>query len=179
MFVVLALTALPGAAHAAEQGQITLSMGTAALAGETASVGIAGSSMLGFAISDRTRILVGGREGLATGAPRVVGSVNVAVATDLSDHWYLRGGFVHHHETPWAEFTADPLGSLVGAGEGIEHRSGGDLGLGYVWHLPAVSTSGVHYGIWLSAVAFPDAGGPHVYGVLEHEITLDFGKRSS
>jgi hypothetical protein len=69
-----------------------------------------------------------------------------------------------------------PVASLLGAGEGIRHRTGGSLGAGYAWSLPAVSTAGVQYAVWLSAMAFPDPLGPHVYGVLEHQFTLDFGK---
>ncbi|MEQ1502916.1 MAG: hypothetical protein ABMB14_11835, partial [Myxococcota bacterium] len=85
-------------------------------------------------------------------------------------------GFVHQHETPWDAFVSDPVMHAIGSGHAIGHRSGLDAGAGWQWDLPSLHTSGAHVGAAALASWFPDASGPHLYGVIETLLTIDLGK---
>lgn len=114
-----------------------------------------------------------GREGVATSELRTLGGIFIGGQGFLGKGWALRGGFAHHHETPWEAFQAEPLGSLAGVSEGITHRSGFELGGSW-----SGSLSKLGIGDWLgimfdsSATVLPDAGGPPVYLSLEMLFTV-------
>jgi hypothetical protein len=116
----------------------------------------------------------GGREGVASSELRTVGAIFIGGHLRLGEAGgYTRGGFAHHHETPWATFKQGPLQSLLGVSEGITHRSGLELGGGL--RRPVASE---RLGGWLgylldgSVSWLPDAGGPRAYISLEALVTI-------
>ncbi len=168
---------LCGSAQATEAGRVSLATGVAAMGSHDGGVGGAGSAMLGIGLSDRVGLWAGGREGVASADLRIVGAVLVGATVDLSEHWFMRGGFAHHHETPWESFVEAPIGSTFGAAPGIVHRSGADVGTGLRFPLPAVSTAGLYYAVWAQALVFPHGSDTAIYGVVEQLLVVDFGKK--
>ncbi len=170
-----------GAAIASEPPRVGLALGYAGVgasgaaggADVRAGGGAAGVAYLGVRVLDRLWIDVGGREGVVTGDLRVVGTVQVAARGRLGRHAFLRGGFVHHHEAPWEGYTANVLAATFGSWEGIRHRSGADLGVGLSWDLPTGSAP-LSTSLEASVIAFPDALGPPLYGVVQHLVTFHF-----
>ncbi len=77
------------------------------------------------------------REGLFSGELRTVGSIAFGVRWTHKAGPYARVMFAHHHETPLAVYREDPVGGFVGSADGINHRSGLEVGLGYDWTIPA------------------------------------------
>ena len=183
LFGALALL-LATPALAEDLGRVAVSVGYAGMAGppaatgERVSAGASGAAYLSFRVLDRLALDVGGREGVASGDLRVLGAVQVAARYSVSDLVYLRGGFVHHHETPWDAFQEDPVMAALGSSDGIRHRSGVDGGLGLRFALPSASAP-VSTSLEVSAMFFPDTDGPRVYGVLQQLFTIDLGRRPS
>lgn len=114
-----------------------------------------------------------GREGVATSDLRTLGGIFIGGQGFLGEHVALRGGFAHHHETPWEAFKDEPFASFAGVSRGITHRSGFELGGSWSGGL-----SKLGIGDWLgvmfdgSATVLPDAGGPPVYVGLEMLFTV-------
>ena len=77
---------------------------------------------------------------------------------------FARLAFVHQHEESLS-VVADDFGSaLLGIGDGIRHRAGGELGLGVDIDIARVSESWQLYGaVDGSAKLFPDELGPMLY----------------
>lgn len=90
---------------------------------------------------------------------------------------FLRAGFVHCHETPWAVLKDQPVASIIGAAPGIRHRSGGELALGVAGALNPDETDG-RMGAFaeVAAVGFPDHNGPRIYGQAEVGLSLALGR---
>lgn len=113
-----------------------------------------------------------GREGYAGGPARTLGSI--FVGGRVGERMYARGGFAHHHETPWDVFLAAPGASLAGTGEGITHRSGLELGAGVdLTVLGPVFDERVGFVLDLSVAVLPDAKGPRAYVLLEQAWSID------
>jgi hypothetical protein len=71
-----------------------------------------------------------GREGLMGGPARSIGSLAFGASRAFGEGaWAGRAAFLHHHETGLVELRAAPLASFAGTAEGINHRSGLELGL--------------------------------------------------
>jgi hypothetical protein len=75
---------------------------------------------------------------------------------------HARLAIVHQHEEPYAAITADPLGAILGVGDGIRHRAGAHAGLGIDVPLRALGHG------WFAraealATYFWDARGPAWY----------------
>ena len=89
---------------------------------------------------------------------------------------YLRLGMLHQHEESWAGIQGDVPGALVGIGDGIRHRFGGEFALGLDipfkrhkhWQFYA-SVEG------LATVFPPDQKGPRVYGGRTLGIGFNYG----
>jgi hypothetical protein len=171
---IVGWAALAWAGGGAER--LSVSMGLSGFGSPDPSGGSLGVGYVSVRFAQAAYLDLGGRTGLLLGPLREVSGVNVNVRLHTGKHLFWRAGLVHQHETPWDTFLSDPLGTIVGAGHGIGHRSGLDAGVGYRWTLPAVSTSGVHVGIAGMGVWLPDDDGPRVYGVLETLLTIDLGK---
>ena len=77
---------------------------------------------------------------------------------------YARIAFVHQHEEPMPAMEADPLGAMVGVGDGIRHRFGFEGGLGLdvpFYRSGAWELHGRFEGL---CTGFPDPRGPAIYG---------------
>lgn len=173
-----------GAAGVARAGaeKVSVSLGVAAMAGTataegpSGSYGAAGGGFVGFRVAPPIEVWVGAREGLVSGGTRVLGAVDLGARLYAGESAFLYGGLAHHHETPWASFQGDPVGATFGVSEGITHRSGFEVGAGWSWALPAVTTTGVATSLAAHAVILPDAGGPVVYGLIEQRFTVQLGR---
>ena len=116
-------------------------------------------------------------EGFALGDNRSVGGLGVAGRYTFKPGIYARIGFVHHHEVPFEALADDPFLAVIGSSEGIRHRSGGELALGWEWTFPGLRTDQLRHGVDLSVSAFPDDEGPPVYLMAEYGFSVDLGKR--
>lgn len=108
-------------------------------------------------------ISLAGREGVATGDTRTIGAIFAGGRWDVSDRHWVRAGFAHSHETPWAQFTAAPVGAFLGVSSGITHRSGLEAGAA-LRTAEADGLLGGRLGLAVDGWAtwFPDTLGPPV-----------------
>jgi hypothetical protein len=157
---IIGWAALAWAGGGAER--VSVSMGLSGFGAPDPSGGALGVGYVSVRFAEAAYLDLGGRTGLLLGPLREVSGVNVNLRLHTGPHLFWRAGLVHQHETPWDDFVADPVSTIVGAGHGIGHRSG--------------STSAVHVGIAATGVWLPDDVGPRVYGVLETLLTIDLGK---
>lgn len=166
-----------GAAQASGGAErLSVSMGLSGLGAVEPSGGVLGVGYVSVRFAPSAYLDLGGRTGFLLGPVREVSGVNVNLRLHTGPHLFWRAGLVHQHETVWDVFVSDPVGTVIGAGDGIGHRSGLDAGVGYRWTLPAVSTSAVHVGVAGMGIWLPDDDGPRVYGVIETLLTVDLGK---
>lgn len=163
-------------AHAQGADRVSVSLGLTGV-GAPSTAGALGAAYLSVRMSEVLYVDVGGRMGLLGGPFREVTGVNVALRARVGEHLFGRAGFAHQHETPWADYVAEPISHTIGSGHGIGHRSGLDAGLGWQWTLPSVSTSGVHVSVAAIGTWFPDPNGPPVYLMGETLLTVDLGKK--
>lgn len=120
------------------------------------------------------------REGLASADARDIGGLYAGARFPLGDTWHLRAGFAHHHEVQLSLAEEHPFEASLGSLPGIRHRTGGELGVGFI--LPfqermLADRPGV--GMDLSLVAFPDHNGPLVYGFMDASVSIGLGRRRS
>lgn len=182
---MLALLALLGASPA--QAAAPNDFPTTLLAGLSGGLGVgdpAGAYGLGFGrlmIHTRGPLSadVGAGEGYGSGPGRELGEISIGVRGWFTPTWYVRGGFLHHHEVLAADFVDDVGGAIAGVGEKIIHRSGADLAVGGLFNLEGVHhslsrwSSGVELGLsWL-----PGTAGPPVYLGLSWVNALHVGPR--
>jgi hypothetical protein len=78
---------------------------------------------------------------------------------------YVRASIQHQHEESLAAVRNDPLGALVGVGDGIRHRAGGDFAVGADLPLHHGPQLDVYAAIEAVADWFPDPRGPSVYAL--------------
>ena len=117
------------------------------------------------------------REGLHTADARTVGAL-MAGGRYTRGVGYLRGGFLHHHETPLDAFLAQPLRAALGSADGIRHRTGVEIGGGIdVSVNPEVLDDRIGFVLDLGVGIVPDPQGPQVYVSLEQGWSLDFRAR--
>lgn len=120
------------------------------------------------------------RETLLTDEPRMAGTIFVGLRRSLGRSFYFRGGFSHHHETPWDVLERNFGGAIAGTAPGIVHRSGAELGAGLIW--PFIGTlvedrAGV---VGDASVGWmPDAHSPDLYAFVELDLVLYIGPASS
>jgi len=131
-------------------------------------------------VRDRWAFELAAREGLASADARDIGGIYAGARFPLGDTWHLRAGFAHHHEVELSLAAAHPLEASLGSLSGIRHRTGGELGVGFV--LPfqermLADRPGV--GMDLSLVAFPDQNGPLLYGFIDASVSIGLAKRRS
>lgn len=150
---------------------LALSLGMAGL-GAPSGVGVAGALWASANVGGPAWIEVGVHQGGIAGPVRVFTGIHAGGRVQLGEHAFVRGGFVHQHETDWDEWKADAVLATLGASEAIHHRSGAEAGLGWRFAMPAGSALPVQLSLSASAVAFPDDGGPHLYGVVETLVTI-------
>ena len=165
-----------GLAHADGAERLSVAIGAAGVGGAPESFGALGAAYLSVRLTSAVYVDVGGRMGLLAGPFREVTGVNVTGRARFGEHLFGRAGFVHQHESPWADYVASPISHTIGSGTGIGHRSGVDLGAGCQWTLPSVSTSGVHVSVAAIGTWFPDPNGPRLYAMAETLLTVDLGK---
>jgi hypothetical protein len=105
-----------------------------------------------------------GAEGYAAGPGRQVGAIGVGARAWLGGPVYVRGGFLHHHEVPWASFRDEPARAVAGVGDAIVHRSGAEVGAGAALDLerwdPRLARLGL--GLDLSLGWLPATEGPPI-----------------
>lgn len=175
----------PAAAEPAPSDRpFAIATGLGAVAGPSTQGGLsAGGSGFARLIAGRKALALdlGGRTGLLANDLREATTISAGLrwSPRIGERRlaYTRVGFVHNHETPWDALVADPLMSAIGSGEGIRHRSGGELALGARATLLPNETDGRWSGFAeLSVQGFPDDGGPHVYGGFDTGVAYAFGK---
>jgi hypothetical protein len=148
--------------------------------GSGAGPGSVGGHALGRVLVQGRRFSadVAAREGWYAGPSRSMGGLFFGARWTPAGPAYLRGGFAHHHEVPEAQFLASPGKALLGTSEGIEHRSGLELG-GGLW-APVPGEVGFlerfGWGVDLSGGWLPGAE-PVAYGFLDLNVTVDLGPR--
>lgn len=76
---------------------------------------------------------------------------------------YLRAGLVHQHEEPIVALEHQPVQSLLGVGDGIRHRAGGDLALGLELPFYRLRAGDLYGAAQVLATWLPDPRGPGWY----------------
>ncbi len=107
-----------------------ISLGGGAGLGPGSGGGSGGVAATWFPIG-RLGINAGVREGVWASPTRTLGEIDAGIRYRASPAIDVIAGFVHYHETPWADFLGDPIGATAGVASGIDHRSGGQLGLSW------------------------------------------------
>lgn len=121
---------------------------------------------------------IGAAEGYLAGTQRQVGRVFLGVRRYLWKGSYVRGSFSHAHEVPWEQFKAAPLQAIAGVGDAIMHRSGAELGLGWLLDVPTGGDGNrLHVAVDASCQWYPDRGGPPLYCGLSLGALIDVGRR--
>ena|SRR5688572_7228608 len=166
---ILQLTAVAiscGAPAAAHAGELQIALGAAGEAttweGDSA---VYSSLQIGWRFRERVSIDFLGRLGYGQVDDRML--TYFSVGAGLWGRWgstrpHLHLGVVHQHEEPIAVLEANPFEALLGVGDGIRHRAGGqisaaiDLPIGRLWRHPLFLSLG------LQATRFIDDRGPGV-----------------
>ena len=76
---------------------------------------------------------------------------------------YGRAGIVHVHEETRSAFGDHPFTSILGVGDGLRHRAGGNLGIGVELPLRWWGTSDLYGVLDISTTGFADDRGPAWY----------------
>ncbi len=162
---------------------VTLVAGLGFLAGPTADETGTGTSYGGWGVG---RILVhwqnlavdlGGRAGAASSDLREIGNISAGLRWSPQPA-YIRVGFVHHHETPWEIVQEQPVLAAIGSAEGIRHRSGVEMALGFDGAVLPKELPARRLGLWIEGAVeiFPDDNGPPIYGNLDAGLRYKLGK---
>lgn len=126
----------------------------------------------------RTALEFGVREGMATQDLRSLGGIFVGARWAMVPGVDLRAGFAHHHEVEYALARSEPVLAVLGSLDGIRHRSGAELGLSLRATVPDRALKDrLGGGVDLSAVVFPDEGGPRAYGFIDLSVHVAAGAR--
>jgi hypothetical protein len=145
-----------------------------------ASLGAGVHGRLSVALGSHVVVDVGLREGYLPGVQRTLGAVSAGVRYVPNIGPYVRAGFLHHHETPWALAKRFPVQTTLGSLAGISHRSGAELAIGA--DIPILQQGyggrlGMNFEV--SVGAFPDPVGSAVYIFVQQGFTIDSGRRRS
>ena len=129
---------------------------------------------------DRFTFQAGAGEGWGGPPSRHIGHVFVGGRV-YSERSYLRVGFLHHHETAQDLFLEDWAKVLTGGSEGIDHRSGVELGVGFDYQWRDLDDN-AFFRRWqtdldLSVGWLPLSKGPPLYVGLEISQGIHVGKR--
>ena len=157
-----------------DAGWLALSLGMAGLGSPTGSAGAAGTVWASAHVGGPAWVELGVHQGGIAGPSRVFTGIHADARVLLGEHTFLRGGFVHQHETDFEDWKSDLVMVTLGASKEIHHRTGGELGLGWRWAMPKAEA--VHLSLSGTALAFPDHGGPQLYGVVETLVTVSLGR---
>ena len=125
----------------------------------------AGSLKLAFRFIDLIGPYVMGREGYALVDQRIITQLTLGAQI-----WgrlgitrpYARLGFIHQHEESLAVAAEDPATVVLGIGDGIRHRTGGELGVGLDIPFWTRDSLAFFAGIDAYAKLLPDDLGPLV-----------------
>jgi len=90
---------------------------------------------------------------------------------------YFRAGMLHQHEESWPAAQNDVAGALVGIGDGIRHRFGGEFALGVDIPFKKVKEKWTFFATieGFATVFPPDLKGPRVYGGGTAGLGFDYG----
>lgn len=90
---------------------------------------------------------------------------------------YFRAGLIHQHEESWPAVEGDVAGALVGVGDGIRHRFGGEFALGIDIPFAHVRKRWKFFTTLegFATVFPPDNKGPRVYGGGTAGLGFDYG----
>lgn len=171
MFAILLASALAAPTH-----PVTLEAGLFEAA-SSQSLGAGVYSRVTGHLGSHWGLDVGLREGYLVGLRRTLGAVTAGVRYDAGP-LYVRGGILHHHETPIELAKRFPVQTALGTHSGISHRTGAELSVG--GDIPIVQQGyGGRLGVNLevSVGGFPDPAGSAVYVFLSQAWTLDIGPR--
>ncbi len=107
---------------------------------------------------------------------RNIGNIGLVARYPASGGPYVALGFAHQHEALLADYLARPIPVTAGIDPAIHHRTGFEAGVG--WDLSAPfpnSTFGHRFSptLGLTAMVYPDPGGPPVY--VYGELGIRFG----
>ena len=85
----------------------------------------------------------------------IIGPITFNYRYNFNNGFFVGGGFAHHHEVCRMVYMDHPMESAMGSAQGIFHRSGADIEVGYnfkpiyhkgffSWIYPAVSVTATH-----------------------------------
>ena len=99
-------------------------------------------------------------------------------------HWigaqgfYVREGLARHHETSMSIVKEHPIAATLGSAEGIDHRTGIELGVVFFKSSRGLICLWEQRGDF-SMNYFPDQFQPHLYAYLQVEFILHLGQKGS
>ena len=175
---------VPVAVTAAGPYPTTLVGGLGAAGSSPSPFGAGGPGAGGYAVgrlvlgARRVAFEAAAREGVVTADTRTVGALFGGARVGLGRGLYARGGFAHNHEVELALAESNPVSASLGSLPGIRHRSGAELGAGWVLRLEdAALDDRLGVGFDVATSVFPDANGPVVYGFAEASVLIGVGRR--
>jgi hypothetical protein len=131
--VVQSTLAEPAAASspwAAPSRPVTLGVELAGTAGPGLGGGLVGARVLVNLAPLSIDLSVA--EGYLGGVHRQAGRIGIGLRRYVWRGSYLRAAFAHAHESPWGDFTEHVGGSLAGTAAHLHHRSGVEIGAGWL-----------------------------------------------
>lgn len=137
-----------------------------------------GSLKLGLRFADLAGPYLLGRVGYGTVDERMLTTIQLGAQLWLKFgkvRPYVRLGIEHSHEETLAEVRIEPGGALFGIGDGIRHRAGGELGLGF--DVPFHEAKSVQWFVGGDALAslYPDGTkGPVLYGGVAARLGFNY-----
>lgn len=118
------------------------------------------------------------REGLYSGDVRSVGALFFGARYTPDSPWSGRAGFAHQHEVASDVLLAEPVAAVAGFADGIRHRSGAEVGVGWHRDIDGFWEPGrLGMQVETSLAWMADDKGPNVYGFVDLMFTLDAGPR--
>jgi hypothetical protein len=89
---------------------------------------------------------------------------------------YVRLGLVHCHEESRSAFRDQPLESILGVGDGLRHRGGGNLGVGVEVPIKRYARSDLYLAVDVGGTLFADDRGPQWYASATGGVGFRWGR---
>ncbi len=116
-------------------------------------------------------------EGYLAGSHREAGRISFGLRRYIWNGSYARVAFAHAHEVPWDDFVAAPFASVMGTHEEIRHRTGVEVGAGWLIGVPLRAEDGrFAVSVDVSSQIYPGQLRPMAYGSLAVGFVAHVGR---
>ncbi len=146
------------------------SLGASEVPGGGGGVGVEAGARVGKEARRSVGLVARVHESVLAGPLRNVGNIEVQVQYPAGTGPFALVGFTHNHEALADDWLADPVGVSAGVADTLAHRTGFEVGAGWMLAPPYRETTlaaRFRPTFALAAHVFPDDRTPLVYGVAE------------